>query len=228
MSDLPQYAPLKIEFPAEAATEMRDLSPALSSEIMAASEAAFFAPPFELVSQTDLDRVSRGDYDINGRFVFDLRELHCANGFSLTEVPGNKMTRGGQFVYRGTQRGMWVWRKQFMSHIPAIKAFVESLPFSDIDVVRAIKLPANGVHVPHTDTPNATLTRSGHVTLTFVIVPGEKTKAMIDGKLIDLSAPAYYFQDHNAWGMVAGQEAALMLKVCGWMDADKLEALLAS
>jgi hypothetical protein len=228
MSELPLYQPLNVEIPASVITEVKDLAPALLSERQAASEAYFFAPPFEIVSQTDLDRVTRGDYDINGRFHLDQRELPCAHGFSLTEIPGNKPTRNGQFIYRGTLRGKWVWRTQMLSHIPEIKAFVESLPFTDIDIVRIIMLPAHGVHVPHYDSPGQGLANAGHVTLSFVIAPGEKTKALIDDKIVDLAAPAYFFQDHNAWGMVAGEETAFVLKVCGWMDADKLEALFAS
>lgn len=228
MSDLPQYAPLKIEIPAEVVAEMRGLSPALISESLAPSEAAFFAPPFEIASQADMDKVSRGDFDINGRFIFDWREIPCACGFSLTEVVGTKLTREGRFVFRGTQRGQWVWRNQFISHATAIRAFVESLPFSSIDIVRAIKLAPHGIHVPHFDSLNESLVEAGHVTLTFVIAPGEKTKAKIGNDLIDLDAPAYFFQDNNPWGMVAGNEEALMLKVCGYMDADKLKALFAS
>jgi hypothetical protein len=148
-------------------------------------------------------------------------------GIGLRHVPQVPETAGASNYYRRKHDGAWAWRSDL--EIPYTRELLASLPFTRLDTVRVLSLPAGGFGPAHADCRDDTPWEvDGIASISFLLRDGGVPMRFraTDGVLRDVNDPVFFFKDCAPHGVPQTVSRRLLLRINGAAESQPLLKLM--
>jgi hypothetical protein len=223
---LPVYCPLELDFDAERLhAELIALAPRFESLATKGSnlDPARWFPLGEPELYRNLEHYVEDPARPDGPPVFVAGSVPGWWGLSLTHVPGLPETGCGSNRYRRRHDGRWTWKSGL--DLPCTRALLERLPFTRLDTVRVMTLPAGGFGPAHADCRDDTPWEiDGIASISFLVRDGGVPMRFQapDGALRDVRDPVFFFKDCAPHGVPRTSSRRVLLRVNGAAEPQAL------